>query len=60
MNQSVIFENFKLFCFAGAEAGQAYEKLAQVHLKQDSRLEAASAFVEAAKCYQKTNKSGAL
>ena len=44
---------------AGGEAGQAFEKLAQVHLKQDSRLEAASSYVEAAKCYQKTSKTGA-
>ena len=36
----------------------AFEKLAQTHLKLDSRLEAASSYVEAAKCYQKTNKSG--
>lgn len=44
--------------YAGAEAGQAFEKLAQVHLKQDSRLEAASSYVDAAKCYQKTSKTG--
>ena len=43
---------------AGADAGQAFEKLAQTHLKLDSRLEAASSYVEAAKCYQKTNKAG--
>lgn len=43
---------------AGGDAGQAFEKLAQVHLKQDSRLEAASSYVEAAKCYQKTSKTG--
>ena len=43
---------------AGADAGQAFEKLAQTHLKLESRLEAASSYVEAAKCYQKTNKSG--
>ena len=36
----------------------AFEKLAQTHLKLDSRLEAASSYVEAAKCYQKTNKAG--
>ena len=46
--------------FAGGEAGQAFEKLAQVHLKQDSRLEAASSYVDAAKCYQKTSKTGLL
>lgn len=48
----------KCCCTSGAEAGLAFEKLAQVHLKQDSRLEAASAYVEAAKAYQKTDKSG--
>ena len=42
----------------GAEAGQAYEKLADIHIKQESKGEAASACVEAAKCYQKTSKSG--
>lgn len=47
-----------MYCNAGNEAGQAFEKLAQVHLKQDSRLEAASSYVEAAKCYQKTDKTG--
>ena len=44
--------------YAGGDAGQASEKLAQTHLKLESRLEAASSYVEAAKCYQKTNKSG--
>ena len=29
-----------------------------MHLKQDSRLEAASSYVDAAKCYQKTSKTG--
>lgn len=42
----------------GGDAGLAFEKLAQTHLKLDSRLEAASSYVEAAKCYQKTNKAG--
>ncbi|CAL8465428.1 g4964 [Coccomyxa elongata] len=51
--------HFKL-AKAWNEAGQAFEKLAQVHLKQDSRLEAASSYVEAAKCYQKTDKTDVL
>ncbi len=42
----------------GAEAGQTYEKLADIHIKQESKGEAASACVEAAKCYQKTSKAG--
>jgi len=44
--------------FAGKEAGQAFEKLAQTHLKLESTLEAASSYVDAAKCYQKTSKGG--
>ena len=32
--------------------------LLQIHVKLDSPHEAASAYVEAAKCYQKTNKTG--
>ncbi|KAK9903527.1 hypothetical protein WJX75_008075 [Coccomyxa subellipsoidea] len=51
--------HFKL-AKAWNDAGQAFEKLAQVHLKQDSRLEAASSYVEAAKCYQKTDKTDVL
>ena len=44
----------------GADAGATYEKLAAVHLKLDSKHEAASSYMEAAKCYQKTDKKGAL
>ena len=53
------------FCFqlvlmaSGADAGATYEKLAAVHLKLDSKHEAASSYMEAAKCYQKTDKKGA-
>lgn len=54
-----MFKLLLVFCL-GNEAGQAFEKLAQVHLKQDSRLEAASSYVEAAKCYQKTDKTGKM
>ena len=43
----------------GADAGATYEKLAAVHLKLDSKHEAASSYMEAAKCYQKTDKKGA-
>lgn len=44
----------------GADAGATYEKLAAVHLKLDSKHDAASSYMEAAKCYQKTDKKGAL
>lgn len=51
----------KRVCAApGADAGATYEKLAAVHLKLDSKHEAASSYMEAAKCYQKTDKKGAL
>jgi hypothetical protein len=42
----------------GKEAGGAYEKLAEVQTKLDAKHEAASACVEAAKCYQKTDRAG--
>ncbi|KAK9804908.1 hypothetical protein WJX72_011368 [[Myrmecia] bisecta] len=45
---------------AWMEGGQTFEKLAQVHLKLESKHEAASTYVEAAKCYQKCSKSDAL
>ena len=51
----------KRVCVApGADAGATYEKLAAVHLNLDSKHEAASSYMEAAKCYQKTDKKGAL
>lgn len=36
-----------------------YEKLGTIHMQNDGGSDAAAAFVEAAKCYQKTNKTGA-
>ena len=36
-----------------------YEKLGGLHTQNDSGGDAAAAYVEAAKCYQKTNKTGA-
>ena len=37
-----------------------YEKLGQIHQQNDGGSDAAAAFVEAAKCYQKTSKTGDL
>jgi hypothetical protein len=43
----------------GNEAGECYVKLSECHLKLDSKHEAASALVDAANAYKKTNKKGA-
>ena len=43
--------------FAGREAGDTYSKLAEVHVKQDSKADAAQAYVEAAKAYNRVDKS---
>lgn len=42
---------------AGREAGDTYSKLADVHIKQDGKTDAAQAYVEAAKAYQRVDKS---
>lgn len=39
------------------QAGTTFEKLGNLHLKNESGSDAATAFTDAAKCYQKTNKS---
>ena len=44
--------------YAGAEGGAVYERLGGLHMQNDSGGDAAAAYVEAAKCYQKTNKTG--
>ena len=46
-----------LACFAGREAGDTYSKLAEVHVKQDGKADAAQAYVEASKAYQRVDKS---
>ncbi len=43
----------------GNEAGEAYVKLSECHLKLDSKHEAASALVDASNAFKKTNKRGA-
>ena len=45
---------------AGREAGDTYSKLAEVHVKQDSKADAAQAYVEASKAYQRVDKSSKL
>ena len=42
---------------AGREAGDTYSKLAEVHVKQDGKTDAAQAYVEASKAYQRVDKS---
>ncbi|KAF5747062.1 alpha-soluble NSF attachment protein 2 [Tripterygium wilfordii] len=42
------------------KAGASYVKLANCHLKVDSKHEAASAFVDAAHCYKKTSANEAI
>ncbi|KAJ8438647.1 hypothetical protein Cgig2_016393 [Carnegiea gigantea] len=42
------------------QAGSCYIKLAECHLKMDSKLEAASAYVDAAICYKKTSPIQAI
>ena len=42
---------------AGREAGDTYSKLAEVHVKQDGKADAAQAYVEASKAYQRVDKS---
>ncbi|GMP97041.1 hypothetical protein CsSME_00045448 [Camellia sinensis var. sinensis] len=44
-----------IFGFSGDQAGSAYVKLANCHLKLDSKHEAAGAYASAAHCYKKTN-----
>lgn len=44
---------------AGDEAAETYIKLADVHIKLDSKSEAASSWVEASKAYQKAGSPGA-
>ncbi|KAI5574696.1 hypothetical protein POPTR_010G181900v4 [Populus trichocarpa] len=51
--------NFKL-AKSWEKAGSTYVKLAQCHLKLDSKHEAASAYVDAAHCYKKTSTSEAI
>ncbi|KAL3134901.1 hypothetical protein ABBQ32_007867 [Trebouxia sp. C0010 RCD-2024] len=51
--------NFKL-AKAWRDAGDTYSKLAEVHVKQDSKTDAAQAYVEASKAYQRVDKSNAL
>ncbi|XP_078439905.1 alpha-soluble NSF attachment protein 2 [Wolffia australiana] len=41
------------------KAGTAYTKLANIHIKLDSKHEAASAFVDAANCYKKVSSQDA-
>lgn len=41
----------------GKDAGQCFERASEMHVKLDARHEAASSCVEAAKCYQKTDKA---
>lgn len=43
-------------CFAGNEAGEAYMKLAEVHLKLESKHDAASSWVEASKALLKSDQ----
>ena len=45
--------------FAGDEAAQTFIKLADVHVKLESKSEAASSWVEASKAYQKSGNPGA-
>lgn len=42
---------------AGREAGDTYSKLGEIHVKQDSKADAAQAYVEASKAYQRVDKS---
>ena len=44
----------------GRDAGDTYSKLAEVHVKQDSKTDAAQAYVEASKAYQRVDKSSRL
>jgi len=44
---------------AGNEAAQTFIKLADVHVKLESKSEAASSWVEASKAYQKSGNPGA-
>ncbi len=44
---------------AGDEAAQTFIKLADVHVKLESKSEAASSWVEASKAYQKSGNPGA-
>lgn len=44
-------------CAAGRDAGDTYSKLAEVHIKQDNKTDAAQAYVEASKAYQRVDKS---
>ena len=46
--------------FAGRDAGDTYSKLAEVHVKQDSKADAAQAYVEASKAYQRVDKSSKI
>ena len=43
--------------FAGRDAGETYSKLAEIHVKQDNKADAAQAYVEASKAYQRVDKS---
>lgn len=45
-----------LLCCAGAEAGETFMKLADVHLKLESKHDAASCWVEAAKAFMKVDQ----
>ncbi|DBA73301.1 hypothetical protein WJX77_003916 [Trebouxia sp. C0004] len=51
--------NFKL-AKAWRDAGETYSKLAEIHVKQDNKADAAQAYVEASKAYQRVDKSNAL
>ncbi|KAG5533588.1 hypothetical protein RHGRI_027690 [Rhododendron griersonianum] len=46
--------------FSGDQAGSTYIKLANCHLKNDSKHEAAGAYANAANCYKKTNSKESI
>ncbi len=45
-----------LLLTAGGDAGETYVKLAEVQMKLESRHDAATAWVEAAKCFLKSDQ----
>ncbi|ESW35591.1 hypothetical protein PHAVU_001G247900 [Phaseolus vulgaris] len=61
VNSSFCCSWFDLFCgISGDRAGATYLKLANCHLKLESKHEAAQAQVDAAHCYKKTNINEAV
>ncbi|KAF3558236.1 hypothetical protein F2Q69_00015020 [Brassica cretica] len=50
---------FNVWIVSGDQAGNAYLKLADCHLKSDSKHDAANAYAEAAKCYKKVDTNEA-